>query len=80
MSERLTGTVKWFNNAKGYGFIEREGEKDIFVHYRHLRGDGYRTLDRGAPVEFTLVQGEKGEHADDVIMTGPAPAQSEDTA
>lgn len=67
MSIRETGTVKWFNNAKGYGFIEREDDLDVFVHYRNIRGDGYRTLKRGLPVEFTIVDGPKGKHADDVI-------------
>ena len=74
MSERQTGTVKWFNNAKGYGFIEQQGHGDIFVHYRNVRGEGYRSLRRGATVEFVIVQGPKGEHADDVVETGPPPS------
>lgn len=59
-----TSKVKWFNNAKGFGFIENvEGEKDIFVHYKHIEGDGYRTLDEGQPVEFEVEQGPKGPQA-----------------
>lgn len=68
MGERISGTVKWFNNAKGFGFIERKkGDEDVFVHFRSIQGDGYRTLDEGQPVEFTLTQGPKGLQADDVI-------------
>jgi len=65
--ERLTGTVKWFNSAKGYGFIAVEDAPDVFVHYSQIRGDGYRTLDEGQPVEFTLVEGMKGPQAQDVV-------------
>ena len=64
---REIGIVKWFNNAKGYGFIEREGHPDVFVHYRNIRGEGYRTLKRGLQVELSVAQGPKGEHADDVL-------------
>ena len=64
MSDRVSGTVKWFNNAKGFGFITREGsEDDVFVHFRSIQGDGYRTLDEGQEVEFKLVEGPKGLHA-----------------
>jgi len=67
MGERVSGTVKWFNNAKGFGFITRqEGEGDVFVHSRSIQGDGYRTLDEGQAVEFTLVEGPKGLQAEDV--------------
>ena len=67
MGERVSGTVKWFNNAKGFGFITREeGEGDVFVHFRSIQGDGYRTLDEGQAVEFTLVEGPKGLQAEDV--------------
>ena len=69
MSDRETGTVKWFNNAKGYGFIEREGGEDVFVHYRAIRGDGYRKLIDGQLVEYTMVEGEKGMQAEDVSPT-----------
>ena len=61
MSDRHNGTVKWFNNAKGFGFITRqEGEDDVFVHFRSIQGDGFRTLNEGQSVEFTLVKGPKG--------------------
>jgi CspA family cold shock protein len=67
MGERVHGTVKWFNNAKGFGFITRkEGDGDVFVHFRSIQGDGYRTLDEGQAVEFTLVEGPKGLQAEDV--------------
>ena len=68
MSERINGTVKWFNNAKGFGFITRDGsDDDIFVHFRSIQGDGYRTLNEGQMVEFKLVEGPKGLQAEDVI-------------
>lgn len=75
MSDRTKGTVKWFNNARGYGFIiagateEKEGD-DIFVHYRSIRGEGYKSLNEGQAVEFSLQQGDKGFHADDVALIG----------
>jgi CspA family cold shock protein len=67
MDERVNGTVKWFNNAKGFGFITQgEGQEDIFVHFRSIQGEGYRTLNEGQTVEFTLTQGPKGLQAEDV--------------
>ena len=67
MSERVNGTVKWFNNAKGFGFITRqEGDDDVFVHFRSIMGDGYRTLNEGQAVEFTVTEGPKGLQAEDV--------------
>ena len=66
MSERQSGTVKWFNDAKGYGFIEREEGDDVFVHYRSIRGEGFRTLKQGARVEFDVSETEKGFQAEDV--------------
>lgn len=67
MGERVNGTVKWFNNAKGFGFITQgEDGDDVFVHFRSIQGDGYRTLDEGQPVEFTLTEGPKGLQAEDV--------------
>ena len=68
MSERVSGTVKWFNNAKGFGFITREPEsdEDVFVHFRSIQGDGYRTLNEGQVVEFKLVEGPKGLQAEEV--------------
>ena len=67
MAERETGTVKWFNPGRGYGFIEREQGEDVFVHYSNIRGEGHRSLEDGQRVEFTVTQGEKGLQAEDVI-------------
>ena len=67
MSERIVGTVKWFNAGKGYGFISRENGDDVFVHYSALQGDGYRSLDEGQRVEFTVERTPKGLQASDVI-------------
>ena len=67
MSERVQGTVKWFNASKGFGFISREGGEDVFVHYSALQSDGYRTLDEGQIVEYTVEQGPKGLQATNVI-------------
>lgn len=63
---KLQGTVSWFNDAKGYGFIQRDGGKDIFVHYTAIQGDGFKSLREGQKVAFTIVQGEKGEQAAEV--------------
>ena len=63
MAEREIGTVKWFNSTKGFGFIERENDKDVFVHYSEIDDTGYRSLDEGQRVEFTVVDGEKGPQA-----------------
>ncbi len=68
MSERVRGTVKWFNATKGYGFISREGGEDVFVHYSALQSDGYRSLNEGQSVEFTVVRGSKGLQASDVAV------------
>lgn len=68
MSEREKGTVKWFNNSKGYGFIQREQGGDVFVHFRAIRGDGYRSLEEGQRVEFSVTQGQKGLQAEDVSV------------
>lgn len=67
MSDRVTGTVKWFNASKGYGFISVENGEDVFVHYRAIRGDGYRSLNEGQKVEFTSTSGPKGPQAEDVV-------------
>ncbi len=67
MAERDIGTVKWFNATKGFGFIERENEKDVFVHYSEIGGEGYRSLDEGQKVEFSVVDSEKGPQAQNVI-------------
>jgi len=69
MSERIKGVVKWFNNAKGFGFITPPSGEDVFVHYRAIRGEGYRSLNQGEEVEFNLMQGEKGLHAEDVMRS-----------
>ena len=67
MSERQTGTVKWFNNDKGFGFITMaDRPDDIFVHFRAIEGDGYRSLNEGQEVEFNLVEGPKGLQAEEV--------------
>lgn len=63
---RTVGHVKWFNNAKGYGFIEQPGKQDIFVHYSAITGDGYKTLIQGQEVEFEIINGPKGPQAEDV--------------
>jgi cold shock protein len=71
MTDREIGTVKWFNNVRGYGFITRgEGGEDIFVHYRNIRADGYRSLAEGQNVEFQLQKGDKGLQAEDVVLLG----------
>jgi CspA family cold shock protein len=69
MSERIKGIVKWFNNAKGFGFITPPSGEDVFVHYRAIRGEGYRSLNQGDEVEFNLMEGPKGLHAEDVIRS-----------
>lgn len=65
---RERGTVKWFNNDKGFGFISCEGKEDVFVHFRAIASDGYRSLQEGQLVEFTVVKGEKGPQADNVVI------------
>ena len=67
MSEKQQGTVKWFDGGKGYGFIEREDGDDLFVHFNAIIGEGYRNLAEGQRVEFTVVQGQKGPQAQDVV-------------
>ena len=66
MENRMNGTVKWFNSAKGYGFIARDGGKDVFVHYSAIQMEGYRALNEGDKVEFTIVEGSKGPQAENV--------------
>ncbi len=68
MSERITGTVKWFNGDKGFGFIAREGGADVFVHFSAIQGDGFRNLQEGQRVEFTVEQGPKGPQAAQVTV------------
>lgn len=62
----MQAKVKWFNNAKGYGFIEREGQEDIFIHYSNIEKNGYKTLEEGQLVEFDLVKTEKGYKAQNI--------------
>ncbi len=64
-----TGTVKWFNKTKGYGFIEREGGEDVFVHFSAIQGDGFKVLEKGDAVEFEVTQGPKGAQAANVKKT-----------
>jgi len=66
MSDRVIGTVKWFNGTKGFGFIEREGGPDVFVHFRAINGTGRRTLTEGQRVSFEVTQGKKGPQAENV--------------
>jgi CspA family cold shock protein len=66
MSEQVTGTVKWFNDEKGFGFIEQEGGKDVFVHFSAINGDGRKTLTDGQQVIMNVTQGQKGPQAENV--------------
>jgi len=66
VSDRVTGTVKWFNGSKGYGFISREDGEDVFVHYSAIQTEGFRTLEEGQRVEFTVERGPKGLQAANV--------------
>ena len=67
MGDRITGTVKWFNAAKGYGFIGREGGEDVFVHFSAIEMEGYRRLNKGQQVEFSIEEGPKGLQAANVV-------------
>jgi CspA family cold shock protein len=67
MSERITGTVKWFDAGKGYGFVARDGGTDVFVHQSAIQAEGYRTLAEGQRVEFEVEQGPKGAKASNVV-------------
>ena len=70
---QLKGTVKWFNNAKGYGFLGRDdGGSDVFVHYSSIQTEGYKSLKEGDPVEFDVIQGSKGPQADQVVLHATA--------
>ena len=68
MSDRIIGTVKWFNGSKGYDFIEREGGADVFVHFSAIQGDGFRNLTEGQKVEFAVEKGPKGPQATNVTI------------
>lgn len=69
MAERETGTVKWFNDAKGFGFISRQNGEDVFVHFRAIETQGFKSLKEGQTVSFEVVQGQKGLQADKVQPT-----------
>lgn len=62
------GTIKWFNNAKGYGFVGRDGAPDLFIHYSSIQQEGYKSLREGDEIEFDVVQGSKGPQADQVVI------------
>jgi len=68
MSERINGTVKWFNGTKGFGFIARDGGPDVFVHFSAIQGDGFKNLDEGQKVEFNVESGPKGPQASNVVV------------
>jgi CspA family cold shock protein len=68
MSERIQGTVKWFNGSKGYGFLARESGADVFVHFSAIQGEGFKNLEEGQKVEFSVEQGPKGPQASNVIV------------
>jgi len=67
MSDQAVGTVKWFNDEKGFGFISRDGERDVFVHYSSIQGEGRKTLEEGQSVTMKVVDGQKGPMAEDVV-------------
>jgi CspA family cold shock protein len=72
MSERVTGTVKWFSTQKGYGFIQRENGRDVFVHYSAIQGSGFRNLSEGQRVEFTIEENPRGPQAANVtVLSNP---------
>ena len=74
---QFQGTVRWFNNVKGYGFLGRDsGESDVFAHYSSIQLEGYKTLKEGDPVAFDIIQGPKGPQADHVVVLKDAPLES----
>ncbi len=75
---RLQGNVKWFDAQKGYGFIEREGDEDVFVHYSAVQMEGYKVLEDGERVEFEIVEGERGARAENVVRLGSAAPETDE--
>ncbi len=67
MSDKVTGTVKWFNETKGFGFISQESGPDVFAHFSAIEGDGFKTLAEGQKVEFKITQGQKGPQAESIV-------------
>lgn len=67
MSSTVTGTVKWFNDSKGFGFIQQENGPDVFAHFSAIKSDGFKSLKEGQKVEFTITDGQKGPQAEDII-------------
>ncbi|MBS1251939.1 MAG: putative cold shock protein A [Anaerolineales bacterium] len=76
MADRTTGKVKWFSRQKGYGFIQPEDGEDVFVHHSDIRGDGFKNLEEGERVEFTLGSSPKGPQATDVVQLDPSPERT----
>ncbi len=68
MMSTTQGTVKWFNEAKGFGFIQQESGPDVFAHFSAIKGDGFKTLNEGQRVEFTVTQGQKGPQAENIVL------------
>ena len=68
MSNTVTGTVKWFNESKGFGFIEQQSGPDVFAHFSAISGSGFKTLAEGQKVEFTITQGQKGPQAENIVV------------
>ena len=67
MSDKITGTVKWFNGSKGFGFIQQENGPDVFAHFSAIVGDGFKTLAEGQKVEFSITNGQKGPQAESIV-------------
>lgn len=68
MSEKLVGTVKWFNDTKGFGFITQESGPDVFAHFSAIKSDGFKSLKEGQKVEFSVTQGQKGPQAEEIVI------------
>ncbi len=68
MSNTVTGTVKWFNESKGFGFLEQQGGPDVFAHFSAIQGSGFKSLTEGQAVEFVVTQGQKGPQAENIVV------------